>query len=158
MQDRLPAPHDLSTFERCKLDWREHERHVTVRRLHEDLLDLRRSDAAFGLQRAGGLDGAVLAPEAFVLQFTGPGQADERLLIVNLGPDLPMPSLAEPLMAPPRDHVWAVRWSSEHPDYGGVGTGSFDEQDWQIPGHAALVLKPVPATEQRHGSDRSHPG
>ena len=38
-------------------------------------------------QRQGGLDGAVLGPEAFVLRYFGEG-GDDRLLLVNLGRDL----------------------------------------------------------------------
>jgi maltooligosyltrehalose trehalohydrolase len=144
MQERIPAPHHPSTFERCKLDWREFEGNTACRRLHEDLLALRRSDTAFRLQRTGGVEGAVLAPDAFVLRFAGTRPDEERLLIVNLGPDLREPSLAEPLMAPPRGHAWTVRWSSEHPDYGGVGMSALDERDVNIPGQATIVLTPVP--------------
>ena len=44
-----------------------------------------------GLPRAsgrGGVDGAVLGAEAFVLRFFGDERADDRLLLVNLGRDL----------------------------------------------------------------------
>ncbi len=47
---------------------------------------------------------------------------DERLLLVNFGPDLVAGSFAEPLVAPPDGHVWKMRWSSEHIAYGGVGS------------------------------------
>jgi maltooligosyltrehalose trehalohydrolase len=142
MQERLPAPHDPETFERCRLDWREFDSHARHRRLHEDLLAMRRSDVAFH-QRAGGVDGAVVAHEAFVLRFAGGRAEDERLLVVNLGPDLRDASFAEPLMAPPAGHTWELRWSSEHPEYGGLGTGAMSESEWSIPGHAALVLRPI---------------
>ena len=150
MQRRLAPPNALETFERCKLDWNEYDRHVPQRRLHEDVLALRRADLAFSAQAPGGVDGAVLAAEAFVLRFLGPEDEDERLLIVNLGSDLVAGSFAEPLVAPPEGMRWIVRWSSEHPDYGGNGTPSpSTDQGWRIPGHSAIVLRP----ERNHGRD-----
>src|SRR4029077_16431013 len=57
------SPCDLSTFLKCKIDWREFEAHTEAVALHRDLLTLRRSDAVFSAQPAHGLDGAVLGPE-----------------------------------------------------------------------------------------------
>lgn len=151
---RLPAPHDPATFERCRLDWREAGTHETHMRLHADLIALRRSDAAFRRQEPGAVDGAVLGPEALVLRFTAEQPEDERLLVVNLGPDLDEPSYAEPLVAPPPEHTWRIRWSSEHPDYGGCGTPApalARNAAWRIPGHSALVLMP----ERIDGRDES---
>ena len=112
------------------------------RSLHADLITLRRSDRAFNQQTAGAIDGAVLAQEAFVLRYTTPDAADERLLLVNLGRDLVTPSFAEPLLAPPQECEWRVSWSSESSIYGGCGTPTVLQSGWRIPGHAALVLKP----------------
>jgi maltooligosyltrehalose trehalohydrolase len=143
MQARLCVPHARETFERCVLDWREYDSHVTHRRLHEDLIAMRRSDAAFRAQASGGIDGAVIAPEAFVLRFFAAAADDERLLVINLGSDLVRGSIAEPLVAPPDSCRWRVRWSSEHPDYGGLGTPEIaGEHGWRVPGHAAIVLCP----------------
>jgi maltooligosyltrehalose trehalohydrolase len=151
MQQRLSPPHTVETFERCKLDWDEYERHVPQRRLHEDLLALRRSEVAFRAQTPGAVDGAVLAAEAFVLRFATPREEDERLLVVNLGADLVDGSFAEPLVAPPAGARWVVQWSSEHPDYGGYGTPPVTtDQGWRIPGHSALVLRPE---DDEHGGD-----
>ena len=149
-QARLPAPHDPATFTACILDWSEYDTHVADRRLHTDLIAMRRADEAFRAQRSGAVDGAVLAPEAFVLHFLTPSPSDERLLIVNLGPDLRRGSFAEPLVAPPDAFTWAMRWSSEHPDYGGGGTPEIvGAEGWRIPGHSAVVLRPA---EKTHGS------
>ena len=63
MQARVPAPHDEATFERSRLDWAERDAHAEHRRLHADLLALRRTDRAFSQQMPGGVDGAILAPE-----------------------------------------------------------------------------------------------
>ena len=112
--------------------------------LHRDLLRLRREDLAFREQARGSLEGAVLSASAFVLRFITTGHAGDRLLVVNLGPDLRRASFAEPLMAPPPDRDWGVIWSSEDPQYGGVGTPALWEDDggWLIPAESALVLSP----------------
>ncbi len=142
MQGRVPAPHDEATFERSRLDWAERDAHAEHRRLHADLLTLRRTDRAFSQQVPGGVDGAILGPDAFVLRYATPEPADERLLVLNLGRDLVASSFAEPLVAPPQDHVWRVSWSSEAPEYGGGGTPDVLHAGWRLPGHAAFVLKP----------------
>jgi len=138
-------PGDPATFERCKLDLDERGRHTASYALHRDLLALRRDDPVFRAQGAHGLDGAVLGPEAFVLRFFGADAGDDRLLVVNLGGDLPLPILPEPLLAPPEDARWHVAWSSEDPRYGGCGAAPFDpDGPWRLPAQAALMLRPLP--------------
>jgi len=119
-------PESEETFRSCKLDLSERERHVADYRLHRDLLQLRRSDPVFHRPRTRGVDGAVLGEEAFVLRFFG-GAEDDRLLLVNLGSDLKLESVAEPLLAPPRNATWKLQWSSEAPEYGGNGTPTKDD-------------------------------
>ncbi len=126
-----------STFQRPSA-----KTHAEVLALHRDLLRLRREDPVFRAQRPRGVDGAILAPEAFVLRFFG-DDGDDRLLVVNLGLDLHLDPAPEPLLAPPEVKVWDVLWSSEDPRYGGTGTSPPDTEDnWRITGHAAMVLKP----------------
>jgi maltooligosyltrehalose trehalohydrolase len=142
VSELLPDPGDPGTFERCKLDLGERERHAEAYALHRDLLRLRREDAVFASQRCGAVDGAVLGPEAFVLRFFGEN-GDDRLLVVNLGRDLDLHSVAEPLLAPPPANKWRTLWSSEHPRYGGAGTPEPDtDAGWRIPGHSAVALGP----------------
>jgi maltooligosyltrehalose trehalohydrolase len=145
-RSRLPVPHDAATFERCKLDWESAS--AAHMRLHRDLIALRKADRAFAQQRPGALDGAILGPEALALRYWTDEGADERLLVVNLGVDITANSIPEPLVAPPAGYGgWAVRWSSEHPDYGGVGTPDVvSEKGWRIPGHSAIVLRPHDAS------------
>jgi len=103
-------------------------------------------------QKRRGVDGAVLAPEAFLLRFFGEN-GNDRLLLVNLGRDLHLDPAPEPLLAPPADSVWTTLWSSEHPRYGGTGTPPLDtEENWRIPGYAAVLLKPElePCREMNH--------
>ncbi len=147
MKACLAPPADRATFERCRLDFAERERHAEAYALHRDLLALRREDAAFRAQRAGGVDGAVLGDEAFVLRFFADDDADDRLLIVNLGRDLPLATVAEPLLAPPEAHRWEIRWASEHPRYGGCGMPALaEDESWRLAGHTAVVLRPTPRT------------
>lgn len=141
VQSRLPVPHDVATFERCKLDWSAQQ--PTHVRLYRDLIAIRKADRAFAGPQ-GDVDGAVLGAECFALRYFTDDPGDERLLLVNLGTDLTAGSIPEPLVAPPRGYSeWAVRWSSEHPDYGGVGTPDVvNDTGWRVPGHCAVLLRP----------------
>jgi len=147
MQQRFADPGDPATFERCKLDHTERETHRKIYDLHCDLLKLRREEPAFRAQKRHGVDGAVLSSDAFLLRFFG-DNGDDRLLLVNLGIDLDLDPAPEPLLAPPADSEWTTLWSSEDPKYGGIGTPPLEAprgdltENWRIPGHAAVVLKP----------------
>jgi maltooligosyltrehalose trehalohydrolase len=141
----LADPTARDTFERCVIDFADRVRHESIYRMHRDLLRLRREDPALAAQRPGGLDGAVIGPEAFVLRFFGE-EHDDRLLIVNLGAQLTRNPAPEPLLAPPAGALWHVAWSSEDIRYGGGGTPSLETRDnWRILGEAAVVLVPGPA-------------
>src|SRR2546427_9096392 len=62
----MGAPHERSTFEKCKLRRAERydEAHAQILELHKDLLTLRREDPVFRAQRSDWIHGAVLGPEA----------------------------------------------------------------------------------------------
>lgn len=142
----LAEPADPATFERSKLDLSERDRHTESYSLHSDLLKLRREDPTLvDIQREGGMDGAVLGAEAFVLRFFG-ADGDDRLLLINLGRDLVLETVPEPLLAPPEGGSWETLWSSESPRYGGLGTPPLEtESGWCIPGQAAVLMKPAGA-------------
>jgi maltooligosyltrehalose trehalohydrolase len=147
VQAELPDPSDPATFERCKLDFSERERHAVAYALHRDLIRLRRRDPVLRAPRRGGFDGAVLGSEAFVLRYFGGGQ--DRLLVVNLGRDLRLDPAPEPLLAPPEGASWAVLWSSEDLRYGGLGTPPLESpENWRLPGQAAVLLAPGPGEEE----------
>ena len=131
------------TFEMCKLDHSERARNQEKVQLHSDLLRLRRDEPVFRRQNRQ-LDGAVLSSEAFVLRFFAEEvDGGDRILVVNLGRDLKLSPMPEPLLAPPVNCEWQIQWSSEHPSYGGSGTAPLEsERNWIIPGHAAVVLRP----------------
>jgi len=140
MTDVLPDPENIGTFELCQLDFAERERHAQAYQLHKDLLKLRREDPVIRSQRSDRLHGAVLGNEAFVLRYLTDDGSD-RLLVMNLGPDLHWNPAPEPLLAPPENKRWEILWSSEHPKYGGLGTPEVvTDENWQLPGHAAILL------------------
>lgn len=141
-QRLLAEPESEDTFRRCKLDFSERQRHSEIYQLHQDLLRLRREDPVLSRPRWRGLDGAVLGPEAFVLRFFAEDGLD-RLLLVNLGRDLQLDIAPEPLLAPVEHCRWQTLWSSECPSYGGCGTPPLEMEDnWRLPGHAAVLLAP----------------
>lgn len=139
----LADPGDPATFARSRLDWSEREQNRTHVALHQDLIALRRSDAVLsGGSRA--IDGAVIGPQAFVLRFFAP-DGNDRLLIVNLGPDLLSEIHPEPLLAPPdRDRGWTRIWHSEDLRYGGRGAPipETDVGTWRLPAESATLLVP----------------
>ena len=142
----LDNPESEHTFRRCKLNLEERETHREIYALHRDLLKLRREDPVFSRARLGGVDGAVLGPEAFVLRYFGE-QNNDRILLVNLGMNLHLEPVPEPLLAPLENHRWALAWSSESPRYGGCGLSPIDtEKTWKVPGHSAVLL--VAAAQQ----------
>lgn len=153
VQDRLPSPDDRRTFESCRLDHGERERHAAAYALHRDLIALRRADPAIAAGAKGFVDGAVLASHAFAIRYFGAEEGD-RLLLVNLGQDWQPRALPEPLLAPPAGHRWQTAWSSEDPAYGGDGTPAFDpDRTWLVTGQAALYLRSVPRKEDSDASE-----
>ena len=139
----LDDPGDPATFAKCKLDFSERERHTAAIAMHRDLFALRQSDPTICAQGQNGMDGAVLGSSAFVLRFFGAHDGDDRLLVVNLGADLRLFAAPEPLLAPPAGTHWSVRWSSEHPRYGGDGMPPPETAEgWVIAGKSAVLLAP----------------
>jgi malto-oligosyltrehalose trehalohydrolase len=138
----LDEPGGEETFLRSKLDFSERVKNAGIYELHRDLIRLRKQDAVFSKPRAGGVDGAVLGQEAFVLRFFGEN-GEDRLLIVNLGAELSLGPVPEPLLAPLEGSRWKMKWCSESPRYGGCGIRPLkDKGCWTITAHCAVVLEP----------------
>jgi maltooligosyltrehalose trehalohydrolase len=143
IRTRLADPSARGTFSACVLDLSEREEHAETYALHADLLRLRREDPVFRSQGAHGVDGAVLGADALVVRLWG-GDGDDRLLLVNLGDELPLSPAPEPLLAPPEGRRWEIAWSSEDPRYGGSGWAPLDGAErWRLAAHAACVARPV---------------
>lgn len=143
IQARLPHPANIETFNKCKLNFLERELHSKEYALYRDLLRVRRNDTVFSVPRLGGVDGAILNQDAFILRYFGDHQDDQRLLIINFGVDYLLTPAPEPLLAPPYGTQWDILWSSEDVRYGGGGTPPLStNQNWQVSGHSAIVLIP----------------
>jgi maltooligosyltrehalose trehalohydrolase len=148
-QRMLPIPHDMRTFENSKLDWREREKNAPLAKLHRDLIKLRREDSRFRLQLRGGIDGAVLGGECFVLRFFGAND-DDRLLLVNLGCRAELIPIPEPLLAPPSGKEWELIWTSDSRQYDGPGRVDITpDEGWLLPADAAVVFRPRARTKAR---------
>lgn len=140
MQSRLDDPGSPETFRRCVLDFGERERNAAALALHRDLIALRREIFVGGPRR---IDAVTLGDRAWVLRYFANAENDSLLLIVNLGVDQHHETIPQPLLAPDDARPWRLRWSSEHPDYGGTGIPvPVADGVWNIPGHAAVVLAP----------------
>ena len=119
VQKHLAEATSPATFESCKLDFRERQLNAHVYRLHRDLLSVRRSDVGIRQRRTDRMHGTVLGERALALRIFC--EAGDRLVIINLGPDLDLNSPAEPLLAPEAASTWQTVWCSEELKYGGQG-------------------------------------
>src|SRR6185369_7081930 len=150
VQARLPVPHHRSTFEGSKLDWSDRERNRQLWELHRDLIKRRRTDPRFSQSRPNGVDGAVLGARSFVLRYFADSPEDARLLIVNLGQQHVVSPAPEPLLAPPDKYEWQLLWSSESPQYGGIGTGKVaTDLGWRLFAETAVALHATRSTQPR---------
>ncbi|HET7618170.1 MAG TPA: DUF3459 domain-containing protein, partial [Vicinamibacterales bacterium] len=141
LQAVLPSPTARATFERCRLDWGDRERHASWYALHRDLLALRRADAVLAGPARQRVDGAVLGTSAFVLRFFG--TIDDRLLVINLGNDLDFTPAGEPLLAAGRAGAWQLAWTSEAVEYGGHGVHPLDMAGpLTFPGNSGMFFQP----------------
>jgi maltooligosyltrehalose trehalohydrolase len=104
--------------------------------------------------------------EALALRYFD--EAGDRLVLMNLGRDLPLRSASDPLIATPENMDWAIEWSSEDPRYGGAGTPTLGAGPWPggftLPGESLIVLAPVTRRARRdvgpdaHRARKSHDG
>lgn len=141
MQILMGQPHDPQAFHRCKLDFSERASHAAEYHLTRDLLKLRQSDPAFQVTTSRAVDGAVLGPDAFALRYFCESRGD-RLLLVNLGHDLDLSIVPEPLLSPPQGMQWHILLSTDYPPYGGNGVRPLEGSagGWNIPAELAVVL------------------
>ncbi|HEY0304166.1 MAG TPA: malto-oligosyltrehalose trehalohydrolase, partial [Longimicrobiales bacterium] len=131
VQATLADPADPATFERCKLDAREREQNIAAWQLHSDLIALRKEARLDDEEWR--VDGAVIAPSAFVIRYDNE-HGEAMLLLVNLGADVRLQSMPEPLLAEPRGRSWTVLFCSESIRYGASAPGNIDiSEAWYIP-------------------------
>lgn len=142
VQQLIEDPASPAVFERSRLDHDERRTNAHVLQLHRDLIALSREDHVLARQSSEDVDGAILAPDALALRFHD-AAGDDRLLVVNLGADLHLRVLPEPLLALPDGNRWRMVLSTEDPIYGGGGALHPELEDgWMIPARSATLLTP----------------
>jgi maltooligosyltrehalose trehalohydrolase len=148
----IARPDDPDTFRRCKLDWCRQDELALA--LHRDLIRMRLGSRPFSAPELQ-LEGAVLGDRALVLRAFGAplDGADDRLLLVNLGADVDLTTVPEPLLAPPSRDGWTLLFSTESPRYGGRGTPPVTDEAWNLPGGSALVMAPAARQKSRSAGD-----
>ena len=147
--DTIDKPYELETFEQSRLDLGERERHGKVYALYRDLIRLRREDPVFSKGYTCHIEGAVLGTSGFLLRYFL-GDHQQRLLLINLGRELHLAPVPEPMLAPPLGCDWEIVWTSEKLEFGGSGTPKLDtEKFWRLQGNAAVVLAPTANGEPR---------
>ena len=141
MQQHSREPAHPDTFRLCKLDFTERESHATYYRLTKELLRIRNSDPSFRSATRRALDGAVLGPHAFVLRYFL-RNASDRLLLINFGPELRLPTIPEPLVGSPPHQKWKTQLSTEQYEFGGGGVAPVitDSDGWRIPAECAVFM------------------
>jgi len=143
---QLPDPNAEETFLSCVLEAPPLRSGGPDSALHRDLIALRKTDPVFSGKRGNDLDGAILGRDAFMLRYFS-DQDGDRALIINLGSDLVLEPISEPLMAPPVESDWESLWSSEAAEYGGQGAAQPAGPDqWFIPGESALLFRALKQT------------
>jgi maltooligosyltrehalose trehalohydrolase len=137
-RDDYPNPASKETFLACKLKWEEMEKapHQAAYHLYKTLLALRKKDPT--LSQPHHLDGSVCG-NLLLIRYFGKGN-DDRLVICNMGKDLQVSSLADPLFAPPLDKKWELLFSSNDIGYGGNGTPAWGSPFWDMPAYTTYVL------------------
>ncbi len=157
-RDLMPDPASEGTYRASKLRWEERAtpEHRRALQFHQDLVTIRREDPTIRARASSEitLEVAILSSGCGILRYFVDGAASDshthdRLLIVNLGAGIDIPSPSEPLLSPPKDPshcCWRTLWTSEDPRYGGYGCGEPESADagWHIPGFAAVLLGPIP--------------
>lgn len=139
--ERIMDPCSSETVRQSTLDFADRDRHPETCRLFEDLLRLRRSDPVLAFRPTRRPAGAVLGDQAFAVRWPDAAEGD-RLLLVNLGPQIEARAWPEPLLAPAPGCAWEVVWSSESPRYGGMGAVSpVAGRGWQSGAACATLLK-----------------
>ncbi|WP_010584598.1 malto-oligosyltrehalose trehalohydrolase [Schlesneria paludicola] len=153
---QIASPHDATTFRRCKLDFSERVSHCAEYQLTKDLLKLRQTPPGFQPLNARHVDGAVLGDRAFAIRYFFENGQD-RLLVVNLGLDLKLTTVPEPLLAPPIQRQWSVMLSTDDSSYGGNGVRPPEEASggWFLTGESAVVLEGLDREHQP--KEREHP-
>jgi maltooligosyltrehalose trehalohydrolase len=140
--NQILDPCDERTFRGCVLDWTERDRNVHWLAFHRDLARLRRGDPVIARRGRDGMDGSTPFPTIGALRLAAP-DGDDRLLIVNTGIDLKVPTIPDPLFSAGPGVGWRILFTTDAHEYGGRGTvPPWTEEGWNIPGRSTVLLAP----------------
>jgi maltooligosyltrehalose trehalohydrolase len=140
-REALPTPADEVSFRACRINWCGHPGSEEARLLHTDLLTLRRSDAVLATLGTPETRVATSAPAPAVVLLRYSTDADERLILVNLGERTTL-RMNDPLLAPPHGRQWAMSWCSERAVYGGAGVASLEPEGmWTLQANCAWMFR-----------------
>lgn len=140
---RMPSPDDEGAFRSCQIAWKETRRTARARRMHVDLLALRRNDPVLAALGTTAVTIASAAPTSSVLILRYRSGDEERLILINLGA-LTVLLMNDPLLAAPAGRWWSLAWCSDFVPYGGHGVAeSFGDGPWKLQPHCAWLLRSV---------------
>lgn len=141
MRKIMQDPENPMTFVKSKLNYKDFDKNRPISLLFEDLIRLRKSDPIFSKMQMLKVDGAVLSNDSFLIRYFG--EEEDRVLLINFGPDHHFNPGPEPLLVPGIDREFEILWSSEATEYAGEGTPPINIPFWKILGHSTVVLKTV---------------
>jgi maltooligosyltrehalose trehalohydrolase len=141
-RDILPNPADETAFRACTITWCGHPGSEEARLLHTDLLSLRRSDSVLSSLGTSATRVATSAPTRAVVLLRYSTDAEERLILVNLGLRTTL-RMNDPLLAPPPGQRWVTSWCSERAVYGGAGVADIPvAASWTLQANCAWLFRP----------------
>ena len=82
----------------------------------------------------------AIVDRTLALRFEGATSPLDRLLVVNLDADVNLATLSDPIVAPPAEHQWGLRWCSDEAKYGGSGVAAIAPPERLIAGGQAATL------------------
>jgi maltooligosyltrehalose trehalohydrolase len=145
VRESIPDPQAPETFQRSKLDWSErmNQPHAGIRRLYQELIALRRNNAALQVRDRSSFAVIAVAENAVALRRTDlAGEA--ILLVVNFAGPLKLSLSGRTETQAPRDARWDLLLSTEEARFGGEegevvrlsGDGALE-----LPGAGAVALR-----------------
>ena len=148
-RDVMADPDDEAAFRACRINWCGHPGSEDARRLHTDLLTLRRSDVVLAGLGTTATQVATSALTADVLLLRYSAGRDERLVLVNLGRSTTL-RMNDPLLAPPSHQVqWTMTWCSERAVYGGTGVAPLSPEGlWTLQANCAWLFRAEPIRKE----------
>jgi maltooligosyltrehalose trehalohydrolase len=107
----------LTAFNHSRLEHPDAVEEIPEWRLYRDALALRTTLPPMETAPLG----STVTDDVLIIRYRSAAQSSERLLVVNLGPDIRLETRPDPLLAPPSCGSWRVEFCTEDRAYGGRG-------------------------------------